>query len=69
MNDRISQALVKLFRRNRIVFGYDAKQKLRGDSEALSLPGIEKIEIKNNEYPCPITTKDGLTWIKLLRPG
>ena len=44
-----------------LFFWYDAKQKLRGDFEALSLPGIEKIEIKNNEYPCPIMTKDGLT--------
>jgi uncharacterized protein (TIGR02687 family) len=50
MNDRIGQALVKLFERHRIVFWYDAKQELRRDFEALSLPGIEKREIKNNEY-------------------
>ncbi len=50
MNDRIGQALVKLFERYRIVFWYDAKQELRDAFEALSLPGIEKVEINNNEY-------------------
>lgn len=50
MNDRIAQALTKLFDRHRIVFWYDAKQELRTDFEALSLPGIEKLELKNNEY-------------------
>ena len=42
--------LVKLFERHRIVFWYDGKKELRGDFEALSLLGIEKVEIKNNEY-------------------
>lgn len=50
MNERIGQALVKLFECHRIVFWYDTKEELRGDFESLSLPGIEKIEIKNNEY-------------------
>lgn len=50
MNDRIAGALVKLFERHRIVFWYDAKQELRGDFESLSLPSIEKVEIKDNEY-------------------
>ena len=50
MNDRIAQALTKLFDRHRIVFWYDAKQELRDDFEALSLPGIEKLELTNNEY-------------------
>ena len=36
MNDRIAQALTKLFDRHRIVFWYDAKQELRDDFEALS---------------------------------
>ena len=50
MNERISQALTKLFDRHRIVFWYDAKQELRDDFEALSLPGIEKLELINNEF-------------------
>jgi len=50
MNDRIAQALVKLFDRHRIVFWYDAKHELREDFEALQLPGVEKLELTNNEY-------------------
>lgn len=50
MNDRIAQALTKLFDRHRIVFWYDAKQELRNDFEALQLPGIDKLELANNEY-------------------
>lgn len=50
MENRIAQALSKLFERHRIVFWYDAKQELRADFDALDLPGIEKIELANNEY-------------------
>ncbi len=34
MENRIAQALNKLFDRNRIVFWYDAKKELRADFEA-----------------------------------
>ena len=50
MSDRIAQALNKLFNRHRIVFWYDTKHELRNDFEALSLPGIEKLELTNNEF-------------------
>ena len=50
MNDRIVQALSRLFERHRIVFWYDAEQELRDEFEAQSLPGIEKLELSNNEY-------------------
>lgn len=50
MTTRIHAALNKLFEKYRIVFWYDAKHELRDDFEGLSLPGIEKLEIKNNEY-------------------
>ncbi|MCC6503795.1 MAG: BREX-1 system phosphatase PglZ type A [Deltaproteobacteria bacterium] len=50
MENRIAQALTKLFDRHRIVFWYDAKHELRNDFEALLLPGIEKLELTNNEY-------------------
>ncbi|NLV30314.1 MAG: BREX-1 system phosphatase PglZ type A [Acidobacteria bacterium] len=50
MENRIAQALTKLFDRHRIVFWYDAKRELRGNFEALELPGVEKLELTNNEY-------------------
>ncbi|MCK0165742.1 BREX-1 system phosphatase PglZ type A [Marinobacter sp. S6332] len=49
-SQRIAHALTKLFNRHRIVFWYDAKQELRSDFEAVSLPDVEKLEIANNEY-------------------
>ena len=48
--DRIKQALNRLFDKHRIVFWYDAKKELRADFEALQLDGIEKLEINNNEF-------------------
>ncbi len=50
MNSRITQALNKLFEKRRIVFWYDAKSELREDFESLSLPGVEKLELTNNEF-------------------
>lgn len=50
MEDRIAQALTRLFERHRIVFWHDDKQELRDNFEALSLPGVEKLELTNNEY-------------------
>ena len=50
MNDSIAQSLTRLFKRYRIVFWYDAKKELRDEFEVLSLPGIEKLELSNNEY-------------------
>ena len=50
MENRITQALTKLFERHRIVFWYDTKKKLRSDFETLSLPNVEKLELTNNEY-------------------
>lgn len=50
MNSQIERALEKLFDKHRIVFWYDTKQELRDDFEALQLPGVEKLELTNNEY-------------------
>ncbi|WP_373532878.1 BREX-1 system phosphatase PglZ type A [Vampirovibrio sp.] len=50
MESRISQALAKLFERHRIVFWYDSKQELWEEYEALSIKGVEKLEITNNEF-------------------
>ena len=48
--DKISSAISKLFEEHRIVFWYDANKELRQEYEALEIPGVEKIEIINNEY-------------------
>ena len=53
MNDRINQALTKLFDQRRIVFWYDAKRELREECEALQLDGVEKVEIAGNELGQP----------------
>ena len=50
MEDRISQALQRLFEKHRIVFWYDTNRELRSDYEALSLDGVEKVELRNNEF-------------------
>ena len=42
MENRIAQALMKLFDRHRIVFWYDTKSELHNDFESLSLPDVEK---------------------------
>ena len=46
----IANALKRLFDKHRLVFWYDEKQELRDEFEALSLDGINKLEIKNNEF-------------------
>lgn len=48
--EKIAQALTRLFDKHRIVFWYDEKRELRGDFESLLIPGIEAIELKDNEY-------------------
>jgi uncharacterized protein (TIGR02687 family) len=50
MSERITQALVKLFKKHRIVFWYDEEESLRGDFDTISLPDVEKVEIVNNEF-------------------
>jgi uncharacterized protein (TIGR02687 family) len=51
MNEnRIAQALGKLFGRHRIVFWYDDRREFGEEFRQLALPGVEKLEIANNEY-------------------
>lgn len=50
MENRIAQALTRLFEKHRIVYWYDAKSELRADFEAVSLDGVDKIEVANNEF-------------------
>lgn len=49
-NTRIASALGNLFDKQRVVFWYDALREFRADFEALELPGVEKIELANNEF-------------------
>ena len=49
-NAKIRQALGNLFDKQRIVFWYDTRLEFRGEFEALELPGVEKIELLNNEF-------------------
>lgn len=49
-DNKITLALTRQFDKHRIVFWYDAKKELRKEFEALSLPGVEKIELNNNEF-------------------
>ncbi len=46
----IQEPLLRLFKKQRIVFWYDADKELRSDFEAVELPGVNKIELANNEF-------------------
>ena len=48
--NRIQQALSRLFQKHRIVFWYDDKQELRDAFDTLAIDGVEKLEIQNNEF-------------------
>ena len=48
--NRIQQALARLFERQRIVFWYDDKHEFRGTFESFEMEGIEKAEINANEF-------------------
>lgn len=50
MQDRITLGLAGQFDKHRIVFWYDAERNLREAWESVSIPGVEKIEIDNNEF-------------------
>ncbi|PHO04848.1 BREX-1 system phosphatase PglZ type A [Rhodobacteraceae bacterium 4F10] len=50
MSDRIATSLGKMFEEHRLVFWYDADRDMREAYEALDLPGVEKVELLNNEF-------------------
>lgn len=50
MSERIRAGLDRLFEEHRIVFWYDAARDLRAEYEAVDLPGVEKVEVANNEF-------------------
>lgn len=48
--DKIAQALARLFEKHRIVFWYDSGKELGAEYKSLSLSGVEKIELRDNEF-------------------
>lgn len=50
MDSKIQEALARRFEKHRIVLWYDRRRELRAEFEALHLPDVEKIELKNNEF-------------------
>jgi uncharacterized protein (TIGR02687 family) len=50
MTDRITASLARLFEDHRIVFWYDTARDMRGEFDAVDLPGVTKVEIANNEF-------------------
>ena len=48
--NRIQQALARLFERQRIVFWYDDKKEFREVFESLEMDSVEKAEINSNEF-------------------
>lgn len=48
--ENFESALADLFEKHRIVFWYDDGEELRAEYEALMLPKVEKIELKNNAF-------------------
>lgn len=50
MQDRIAKGLEAQFDKHRIVFWYDPAHEFRQEFEALTLDGVEKIEVANIEF-------------------
>lgn len=50
MQERIAKGLERLFDEHRIVFWYDDKQEMGQVFEELSLDGVEKIAVQNDEF-------------------
>ena len=70
MSDRIAASLRQLFEENRIVFWYDADRDMRAEFDAVSLPGVTKLEyatpdesvaaVRNGEADAVFADKDYL---------
>ncbi|MBW7886452.1 MAG: BREX-1 system phosphatase PglZ type A [Caldilineaceae bacterium] len=53
--NQVQQSLAKLFERHRIILWYDTKQELHAEFDALTLPGVEKIVLDNNQFGVKFT--------------
>ncbi|MEA1928531.1 MAG: BREX-1 system phosphatase PglZ type A, partial [Candidatus Auribacterota bacterium] len=47
---KIATALQEIFSEHRLVFWYDDKEELRQEYEEIDLPGVIKIEVRNDEF-------------------
>jgi uncharacterized protein (TIGR02687 family) len=50
MRDRIQAGLERSFRKHRIVFWHDPEARFREEFEAITIPGVTKTEVANNEF-------------------
>jgi uncharacterized protein (TIGR02687 family) len=50
VNNKVQEALEKLFQQYRLVFWYDDKAEMTGLFEEIRLQGVQKIVIENNEF-------------------
>jgi hypothetical protein len=48
--NKIEETLLKRFENHRVIFWYDEKQELTELYQEVSLDGVEKIEVNNNEF-------------------
>src|SRR5690554_5573651 len=48
--NQIEATLQKLFEKHRVIFWHDEKEELRDTYEELVLPGVERLEVQNNEF-------------------
>lgn len=48
--NRIEESLHKIFQDHRVVFWYDDQEKMREQYEEVSMSGVEKLEVDNNEF-------------------
>lgn len=47
---QIEESLRKLFEQHRIIFWHDEKEELKDRFEELYLPGVERLQVQNNEF-------------------
>ena len=50
MRDRIQAGLERSFRKHRIVFWHDPETRFREDFEEITIPGVTKAEVQNDEF-------------------
>ena len=50
INEKLQNALDKIFQQHRIVFWYDDKAEMTQLFEEIQISGVEKLTIENNEF-------------------
>ena len=50
MGKSISESLIKLFSKNRLVFWHDKNKNMWEEFQEIKIKGVEKVEINNNEF-------------------